>query len=792
MQSSAVITVKGLVQGVGFRPFIHRLANKFKLAGKVYNRTGSVRIEACGDKKAINMFYRAIDGQKPAAASIAEKQIRFLKKNFGYRSFTISESRAIKELKFVPPDLKVCGACVDELFDPKNRRYRYPFINCTNCGPRFTIILDTPYDRKNTTMGAFTMCKDCAAEYRDIKDRRYHAEPDACPVCGPAIYLKGRGMPGMTGSRAIEEAKNLLKKGKILAIKGLGGFHLAVNAYSSAAVEALKTRKHRTNKPLAVMSGSVREIRKYAFLSSNEKKLLESSAAPIVLLENKPGSRLAENIAEGLAHTGVFLPYTPLHCLLFDKKLTSLVMTSGNIAEEPIQHNNEEAMRSLSGVADYFLFNNRDINIPADDSVIKPYAGSFVFIRRSRGYVPGPLTVRGAKRSVIGTGALLKNTVCFIKSGNAIMSQHIGDLENNRAYLYFKKTINDFIRFFEIEPEAVVRDMHPDYLSSSFAEEFAALRGIPVFRVQHHHAHLLSVMAENGHLTRTIGVIFDGTGYGTDGNAWGGEFLAGDLDGFERLAHFKYMKLPGGDAAGREAYRSAVSLLSEFMEPGKIKKLYPGYETGAMLKMMDRSVNSPLTSSAGRIFDAAASLAGVCDISGYEAEAPMRLEALAFKYRGKVRPYDFSVETPLVGVSENKIALGPKKGKISGKKETGASPVSTRPPFEIDIIPAIKQIVKERETKGAGYIAAAFHATMANIILDTVRVLSKQTGIKDVALSGGVFQNTVLLRQAINLLKNSGFNVLIHNKLSPNDSSIALGQAVYGSLSQNAKGKSQK
>jgi hydrogenase maturation protein HypF len=775
MAISAEIKITGIVQGVGFRPFVHKLAEKFNLRGRVYNRSGSVIIEATGSKNSILAFYRSIETNKPPAASIDSVKIKYLKKNFKYTGFSISASKPSAELKAVPPDLAICPDCLSELFDKKDRRHLYPFINCTNCGPRFTIILDTPYDRKNTTMNDFRMCPDCAAEYENIKNRRYHAEPNACPVCGPAVFLKGQGMPGISGNKAMEIARKFLKQGKILAIKGLGGFHIAVDASNQAAVEELKKRKRRSNKPLAVMSDSIAKIRKYALVTPAAERLLRSSTAPIVLLEKRKNRIIAGGIAGGLAHIGAFLAYTPMHRLLFDEKITALVMTSANMAEEPIQHDNDEAARELKGIADYFLYHNRDINMPADDSVIKPYGGKSVFIRRSRGYVPEPIKVSASAKSVIGAGALLKSTVCFIKSNNAIMSQHIGDLENNRAYSYYKKTIDDFIRFYEIEPETIVRDMHPDYLSSVFAGEFASARGIPCLQVQHHHAHLISVLAENNHAGKAIGVIFDGTGYGTDGNIWGGEFLAGDFSGFERLAHLKYMKLPGGDAAGREAYRSAISLLSGFMDEKQIRKMYPDYDVKSLMQMINKNINSPLSSGAGRLFDAVASLAGACDISTYEAEAPMRLEALAFGYKGRVRPYRFTVETPLVGVSEG---------------ETGTSPVSTKPPFVIDLTPAIKQIVKDRKTRGSAYIAAAFHATMAHVIQDTVNILSKETGIRDVALSGGVFQNTILLEQAIKLLKKGGFNVLIHEKLSPNDSSIALGQAVFGS--QNLKVKSQK
>ena len=750
MKKTVKITVRGIVQGVGFRPFIHKLALRHKLTGKVYNKTGSVYIEAQGEEKNIRKFYEAISEKKPFPAVISDIKMSFYSKKFFYRKFSIEKSKKSAGIKLVSPDLAICPECKKELLDRNNRRYGYPFINCTNCGPRFTIINNMPYDRENTTMGKFIMCKKCAAEYSGIRSRRYHAEPNACSSCGPAVFLKGESIPLCEGGEAVEKAAELLRQGAIIAVKGIGGFHLACDAYNAEAVERLKERKKRSKKPLAVMCASIEAVNKIAHADEREEKLLNSPQAPIVLLKKRDKSPAAAGIAEGLAHIGVFMAYTPLHILLFRGGTEALVMTSGNITEEPIQFRNDEAYIELGEIADFFLFHDRDISIPADDSVIKPYSTGEVFIRRSRGYAPAPVFLDRKYPDTIGTGGLLKNTACFIKGNAAIMSQHIGDLENKRAYEYFESTINDFTSFYKIKPAAVCSDIHPDYMSTGFAEEYAASAGVSHLKIQHHYAHMLSVMAENGVSGPVIGIVFDGTGLGSDLNSWGGEFLTGDFSGYTRHAHFKYRKMPGGDAASKEAYRMAISLMSEFMDASEIKRIFKNKETPAIIEMLEKGVNCPLTSSAGRIFDAAAAIIGACKISTYEAEAPMKLEAFAHMNRedtcGKAYSY---------GISDKDGIL------------------------EIDIVPALKSIIAASRSKKPEYLSAVFHNTMSKIVLDTCERIRGRTGIETAALSGGVFQNTYLLEETIKLLKKSGFNVLLHNKLSPNDSSIALGQAVY-------------
>ncbi len=750
----AVITVRGVVQGVGFRPFINKLANRYNLKGVVYNRTGSVVIELSGDKRTINDFYQSIPEEKPEAALISDITIQYPKIKKSFKDFLIIKSKVSTEQKYVPPDLKICNSCKKELFDEKNRRYLYPFINCTNCGPRFSIILNTPYDRKNTTMAKFDMCGLCESEYKNINDRRYHAEPDACSKCGPQIFLKGKNSKIIKGNPALIQTRKLLKQGKIIAIKGIGGFHIACDATNNKAVLKLKKNKKRSDKPLAVMIDTIEKIKKIAFISAFEQNLIESVAAPVVLLKKKDTKYLSDEIAKGLNRIGVFLPYSPLHYLLFDKDIFALVMTSGNIAEEPIQHINEQCFKHLYGVVDYFLYHDRDINIPVDDSVVKPYLinkknEDFIFIRRSRGYVPLKIEIENNNKNIIGAGALLKNTICLLDRSGAIMSQHIGDLENENVFRYYKQTLNDFIRFYDFKPQAIACDLHPDFLSSMYAEEFARKHKIKLIKVQHHYAHFLSVLAENKIFNeKVIGVIFDGTGLGPDGTIWGGEFFIGDFNGFKREAHFNYFRLPGGDLASRETIRPAVGLLLNFMDKKDIKKFFKKNEIDLYIEMIEKNINSPLTSSAGRIFDAVAAITGVCYKSTYEAQAPMMLEALAEQYKGRYKLYEYIIRY---------------KDKI----------------LSVDVGPVLRQIIADLNKYDKKFISFSFHWTIANIILNMTQLLSKINNINKVVLAGGVFQNIVLLSMTLKILKKNGFDVLLHKQLSPNDSSIAFGQAMY-------------
>lgn len=785
---TVLIKVNGIVQGVGFRPFVHRLAMKYGINGSVRNTSGNVIIEAEAGPSAIRSFITAIKKGKPPASRIFSIRITKKNKNIHSRGFKVVKSVYSGDVKLVPPDLKACDECIDEFNDPNDRRYHYPFINCTNCGPRFTIIKDTPYDRPNTAMSGFKMCPECKKEYKDINNRRYHAEPNACPACGPKVWLadaKGRVIE-QSNEKVFAKARSLLKKGAIIAVKGLGGFHMAADAANKTAVLLLKKRKRRSNKPLAVMADSIETVRKFAVCDRHTESLLLSPEAPVVLLQNKKNNAISLNAAPGLKHTGWFLPYTPLHRLLFDndfgaepvrrshgaggssistKRIKALIMTSANIAEEPIQHDNKQAIKALKGLVDYFIFHDRPINIPADDSVIKACEAqslkfngqnnpSYVIIRRSRGYVPVPFPLNIRSPDIMATGALLKNSMCFIKDGSAFMSQHIGDLENRRAYEYFIATADNFMKFYGIKPAIIACDMHPDYLSTRYAEEFAARQNILFVKVQHHYAHMLSVMAEHGHKGKAIGIIMDGAGLGSDGKTWGGEFLTGDFNGYKREAHLKYIALPGGDLASKQAYRAAISVLSGFVDHGEIRDFYKNFNAPEILTMLKTGINTPLSSGAGRLFDAAASILGICHVSTYDAEAPMKLEAAATG----VKPE---------GAYGYKI-YGDNEGRV------------------LDMEDCFKQLWKNRKKKTA---AADFHLTFASALHDTATLISKDTGIKDVVLSGGVFQNTVLLQALLKKLQNGGFNVLIHRKLSPNDSSIALGQAVYAANLFNNAGR---
>lgn len=741
--STAEITITGTVQGVGFRPFIHRLAEKYAVSGTVINRTGSVLVTAAAPKKRLDAFIKAIPKEKPPPAQISAISVKFIGTR-RFKGFSIEKSSGSGEIKQIPPDLCVCPDCLLEFNDKNDRRYHYPFINCTNCGPRFTIIKDTPYDRSKTSMKHFKMCPDCEKEYRDISNRRYHAEPNACPKCGPKAWLADKNGKKITVKDPFSRARELLKQGRIIAVKGLGGFHLAVNASDEKAVQNLKVRKKRSNKPFAVMADTIKKIRTFAHVTPDDIKLLQSSAAPVVLLPLRKNSAIAKDVALGLKHAGVFMPYTPLHYLLFDREIKALVMTSANMAEEPIQHDNSEAMGALAGIADYYLLHDRDILIPADDSVLKHSDVGPVFIRRSRGYVPGPVIIGGKNPDVIGTGALMKNSVCFIKGNRAIMSQHIGDLENAKAEKYFEETIGNFVKFYGIKPRAVACDKHPDYISTRFAESFAARKKIKLFMVQHHYSHMLSVMAEKGLKSKALGIILDGTGYGDDGNIWGGEFLIGDVKGFERAGHFKYIKLPGGDLASTETDRSAISILSGFLTDGEIIAEYGAERAKALLQALKLNINTPRSSSVGRLFDAAASITGTCSLSTYDAEAPMRFEAAAFDRKAS-KSYGYIINNSADSV-------------------------------EIDMQPAFSQLWQDRTRAMA---PVNFHLTIANAAYEAAELISKKMAIKDIILSGGVFQNTVLLEMILKRLKKAGFNVLMHEKLPPNDGSIALGQAYY-------------
>lgn len=739
------VRVTGIVQGVGFRPFVYRLARRYGLGGWVLNDEVGVLIEVEGPDEALEDFLKSLSSEAPPSAFIDHVQVKELRPQ-GERVFIIRESERSKERQaLISPDIATCDDCLKELFDPNDRRYRYPFINCTNCGPRFTIVRDIPYDRPNTTMAAFEMCPDCLREYHNPEDRRFHAQPNACPVCGPRVSLLDRDGRSLEAEDPISEAIRLLKEGKILAVKGLGGYHLACDPFREDVVSELRRRKYREDKPFALMCKDLRVIEELCLLPPGAKELLESKQRPIVILERRPGVKVAPSVAPGHRTLGVMLPYTPLHHLLFSDGIRCLVMTSGNISDEPIAYRDGEAFERLKGIADYFLIHNRPIHMRCDDSVLKVFRGRPLFIRRSRGYVPMPLRLQGAKRSVLACGAELKNTFCLTKGELAFLSHHIGDLENYETFKSFEEGIEHFKRIFKVKPEVVAHDLHPDYLSTRYALD----QDLPKVALQHHYAHALSCMAEYGLEGPVLAIVMDGTGFGEDEAIWGCEFMEVTLRGYERLGHLKYIPLPGGERAVREPWRmAAVYLLRAFGEedPELFDRYYPrGWET--LKKAVLKGLNSPPCSSMGRLFDAVSSLLGVRDLVNYEGQAAIELEQLAERTDAF---YPFELKDYLLDPDP--------------------------------IIRAIVEDLKARVPKPL--ISGKFHRTIAEAILEVARKVRAERGLKEVVLSGGCFQNMLLLELSVSLLGAHGFSVFVNHKVPPNDGGISLGQAYYASRSE--------
>jgi hydrogenase maturation protein HypF len=661
----------------------------------------------------------------------------------------------------VSPDIATCEECKRELFCPTDRRFRYPFINCTNCGPRFTIIEDIPYDRPKTTMRQFVMCPECQQEYDNPLDRRFHAQPNACPKCGPSLELvDGNGNPTKIKD-VIKEASALLKSGKILAIRGLGGFHLACDATNEEAVNLLRARKRRPAKPLAVMIATIEEVENHCFISPEERKLLQSPQCPIVLLRWKhSSSNISPAVAPNLKYLGAMLPYTPLHHLLLRETGVPLVMTSGNISEEPIAKDNDEALRRLKGIADYFLLHNRDIYARYDDSVYM-VEGVPQAIRRARSYAPYPIFLPFKSKQILACGAELKSTFCLTKDGHAFLSQHIGDMENEETLDHFENTIELYKKLFRIEPEIVAYDMHPEYLATKYALQVGFERGLRLVPVQHHHAHIVSCLAENNVEGPVIGVAFDGTGYGTDGTIWGGEFLLADWRNCQRVGHLEYVPLLGGAAAIRKPYRMALSYLytllgEDFTLDGlAVGKLNP-VELEVIKQQLEQRINSPLTSSAGRLFDAVSALAGLRGEIDYEAQAAIELEMLAPDELGEfeAKSYPFSIV-----------------------KDQGINVLKLE-----ELFATIVQDVRNQVP--VPIISLKFHNTMAQIVAEMCKTIAKESGIKRAALSGGVFQNRLLLKLATSALHKEGLAVLTHRLVPCNDGGISLGQAVIANFTE--------
>ena len=754
---SVRISVRGVVQGVGFRPFVYQLAAKHNLKGWVCNTSGDVTIEVEGERKALSQFLVDLERLAPPLAHI-ESLSSTSHPATGYSHFEIRPSIAEEgKYQLVSPDISTCHDCLKELLAPGDRRYRYPFTNCTNCGPRFTIIEDIPYDRPKTTMRHFRMCPQCQSEYDNPLDRRFHAQPNACPQCGPSLELTDSSGTPVPCEDAIAAASQLLRKGKTVAIKGLGGFLLACDATNETAIELLRKRKRRSVKPLAVMVSTLDEAEEHCYISPEEERLLTSSQCPIVLLKWKRGSSVSPAVAPGLKYLGVMLPYTPLHHLLLRETGLPLVMTSGNISEEPIAKDNDEAIRRLGGIADYFLLHNRDIYARYDDTVAMVEMGKVQLVRRARGYAPYPIHLPFKAKQVLACGAELKNTLCFTKDDHAFLSQHIGDMENMETLEHFETTIELYQRLFRIEPQVIAYDMHPEYLSTKYAQELAARPSNIMFvPVQHHHAHIASCLVENGMESPVIGVAFDGTGYGSDGRIWGGEFLVADYRSFQRLGHFEYLPLPGGVAAIERPYRTAISYIHTLLGDDALMQAFPLWnqadevEIGVIKKQIERGINSPLTSSCGRLFDAVSALIGVRGKIDYEAQAAIEMEMVAEETaEGR---YPFSI-----------------------LEQEGVSIVHLQELFSAIITDLQKGVPKAT-------ISAKFHNTMAQMIAQMCRIIADKTGITRVALSGGSFQNRLLLRKTVPALEAAGLSVLTHKEVPCNDGGISLGQAVIANF----------
>jgi hydrogenase maturation protein HypF len=758
----ARISVRGVVQGVGFRPFVFQLATRHGLSGWVCNTSEDVKIEVQGDSRDLEQFVSELKHKAPPLARIENVSVTY-HPPADYTRFEIRHSVSEEgKYQLVSPDIATCQPCLKEVFTPGDRRYHYPFTNCTNCGPRFTIIEDIPYDRPKTTMRSFTMCPDCQAEYDNPLDRRFHAQPNACPKCGPRLELLGARGNHIEAADVIASASELLKNGKIVAVKGLGGFLLACDATSEKAVQLLRRRKRRPFKPLAVMVADIDEAKKYCQVSEAEEKLLTSPQSPIVLMPWKPGAGLCRSIAPNLKYLGVMLPYTPMHHLLLRESGLPLVMTSGNISEEPICKDNNEAVRRLSGIADYFLVHNRDIYARYDDSVTIVERGDVQLTRRARGYAPFPVHLTFNAKQVLGCGAEEKNTFCLTKDNYAFVSQHIGDMENMETMEHFENTLALYKKLFRIEPEIIAYDLHPEYLSTKYALELGSRPGnLKLVPVQHHHAHIVSCMADNKIESRVIGVALDGTGYGSDGRIWGGEFMVADYKGFKRLGHLEYLPLPGGAAAIKRPYRTAIGYLLKLLGEDSLSpnlaflKQVEAVERELIKRQLQTGLNSPLNSSMGRLFDAVSALTNIRGEIDYEGQAAIELEMAAYESMDKVgdKGYPYSIiESDGVNVIQLK-----------------------------ELFSAIIEDLYHRVSKSS--VSAKFHNTVARIIFDMCRLIGNYTGINNVALSGGVFQNRLLFRKVAPLLESAGFSVLVHKQVPCNDGGISLGQAVIANFS---------
>ncbi|MBI5894305.1 MAG: carbamoyltransferase HypF [Deltaproteobacteria bacterium] len=815
------IHIKGMVQGIGFRPFVYNLAKTLDLNGYVLNDSIGVLIDVEGERT--KEFLQKLKSNAPTLARIDDIIIEELPQSYIYKGFEIKKSiSATGGFSPVQPDIAACPDCLKELNDPNDRRYLYPFINCTNCGPRYSIIFDMPYDRHNTTMSSFRMCRECEEEYNNPLDRRFHAQPNACPKCGPRLEFRiqdsnfkkddennpthpplyplpsreGKSPSPLVGEgwgeggfseqkeKPIETTTKLLKQGAIIAIKGIGGFHLACDACNDNAVKRLREKKDRGNKPFAVMMPDIETIKMFCKVSPDEEMILKNPSRPIALLKKKKNIPISNLAAPENNYLGAMLPYAPLHYLLFHKSLNpdlilpAVVMTSGNLKEEPIVIDNEKAMERLSKIADAFLMHNRNIYMRVDDSVVNMHGLKPAILRRSRGFVPepidmGPIDMNEDMPEILACGGQLKNTFCITKGRYAIVSQHIGDMENKEAIEFYKETLKNLKNTFKAEPKIIAHDMHPNYWTTRFAKEYHSqltTHDSQLIAVQHHHAHIVSCMTEHNLKDDVIGIAFDGTGYGADGNIWGGEFLIADRKGSTRFAHFDYVPMPGGAMAIKEPWRMAISyLINTYGDNAKdvLPLFFNRFKTtdiGAIIMMMKKKFNSPLTSSCGRLFDAVSSLIGIKDIITFEGEAAIKLEMLADSECYGV--YKFNIS------DKNNPPIPPLlkggKGGLSGQN-----------PKIIDTKDIIKSIVEDIKANApSSIISAKFHNTIAEIAFAAAEIIQKKHGIDKVAFSGGVFQNSFLVKKIKEKFASANFKIFFNEKIPTNDGGISLGQAV--------------
>jgi len=743
------IDIEGAVQGVGFRPFVYRLARDLGLRGWVVNDPRGVSIEAQGMRPDLDRFVKRLRTQAPAAA-VVERLTSTPIRSTTDPGFEIRTSdRAGRPMAQMLPDIATCDDCLEELFDPHDRRYRYPFTNCTNCGPRLSIIRGLPYDRSRTTMDRFTLCPACRREYHDPANRRFHAQPNACADCGPRLEMRDTdGTVTTTRDDALIEATRAIAGGEIVAVKGLGGFHLMVDARNGRAINNLRTRKLRREKPLALIARDLEQARQLCEVDDAAAALLRSAIAPIVLLPRRAGGPAHEQVAPNSPILGLMLPYTPLHHLLMGDLDFPVVATSGNLSDEPICIDEDDALERLGGIADRFLVHDRPIARQVDDSIVRVFSGATTLLRRARGHAPRPVVVKQELPAVLAVGAHLKNAVAVAVGRRVFVSQHIGDLETPESIQAFKRIIGDFLGMYCMQPKVVACDLHPGYVSTRWAEEFAAREGLPRIEVQHHHAHLASCLADNGHAGPALGVIWDGTGHGTDGTVWGGEFLAGDAGDYRRVAHLRPFRLPGGEKAIREPRRAAAALLWELDGAAALDRdglacvrSFSAEERKVVSTMLERGVHAPRTSSMGRLFDGMAALLDLYQRTTFEGQAAMALELAAER---TVR-------------SSYSIALN-----------DGV----------LDWRPLIRETLEDlRRGTATGTIAARFHNALVNAIL----AVAQRSGQTTVALSGGCFQNRLLVERVSRRLGEAGFEVLVHRNVPPNDGGIALGQIAVAS-----------